>query len=86
MLNKLAIIQDKLDSQLICPIPMTPFHCVKQENNYIIVLGNKIVAKGSDIELLAENFENEKWNIIWYMIFTVNDSIENLKMEETNNE
>ena len=75
MKNNLNSVIDLLESQLNIPIPGTPFHVVKQEKNYIIVLGNNIVAQGIDIDSLLEDFEKNKWNIVWYISFTASNAL-----------
>lgn len=75
MKSNLKSVIDLLESQLSTPIPGTPFHVVKQEKNYIIVLGNNIVAQGIDIESVIEDFEKNKWNIIWYISFTATNAL-----------
>ena len=57
MKNNLEATKDILESQLSTQIPGTPFHAIKQENRYLIVLGKNIVCEGKDIEELSENFE-----------------------------
>ena len=75
MKNKLNSIKDILESQLSTPIPGTPFHAIKQENKYLIVIGNKIVCEGRNLEELVENFDKNKWNTIWFMSFTTVNAI-----------
>lgn len=75
MKNNLNSIKDILESQLSTPIPGTPFHAIKQENKYLIVIGNNIVCDGRNLEELAENFEKNKWNTIWFMSFTTVNAI-----------
>ena len=70
MKNNIESIKDILESQLSTPIPGTPFHAIKQENKYLIVLGKNIVSDGRNLEELVENFEKNKWNTIWFMSFT----------------
>ena len=50
MKNNIESIKDVLEAQLSTPIPGTPFHAIKQEKRYLIVLGKNIVCEGVDIE------------------------------------
>ena len=75
MKNNIEAIKDVLEAQLSTPIPGTPFHAIKQEKRYLIVLGKNIVCEGKDIEELSENFEKNKWNTIWFMNFTTVNAV-----------
>ena len=70
MKNNLETIKDVLEAQLSTPISGTPFHAIKQEKRYLIVLGKNIVCDGKDIDELVENFEKNKWNTIWFLTFS----------------
>ena len=52
-LEPIEAIKDVLEAQLSTPIPGTPFHAIKQEKRYLIVLGKNIVCEGKDIEELS---------------------------------
>lgn len=75
MRNNLEAIKDILESQLSTQIPGTPFHAIKQEKRYLIVMGKNIVCEGRDLEELIDNFEKNKWNTIWFMSFTTVNAV-----------
>lgn len=75
MKNNLEAIKDILESQLSTPIPGTPFHAIKQDKRYLIVMGKNIVCEGRDLKELVSNFEKNKWNTIWFMSFTTVNAV-----------
>lgn len=62
--------------QLVQNVENTPFTVVKRDADYICCIGQYKLVTGRTYEELAENFDNNFWNIIWTISFITNSFIE----------
>ena len=80
----LSPLSEIIESQLNTSIPQTPFHLVKSDSKYMVVLGANILATGDNLEDCQAHFNSEIWNIIFFMIFITNNGIKQIDLKTMN--